>query len=544
MITAIVLQLQFLMTTLFCAALSMGIGGCALLVDQDAFRSLSLGILGAVGILGVGTLSLLFNFFVPLNDYYFVFLCLVSVLGWVQLRKKTPDIFVKKDIVVLLISIAVFWLLGLRRVMNSDTGLYHIPIIHWMEISALPIGLGNVHTRFGVWNFLFSVCGGVNAGNILPLSVYCMNIVLVGFASVDFCRWIYNKKDLAHYFAVAVFAYFSLLDLWYFSGGQKSPNADFAGMIFAIWVIPYFLERKEALTEWVRPAIILGGLAILTKLNGAPLVLVMLLAIDRSRRQIGKPLPLFMLGLVVSAGLLSLLKSFLVSGCLVFPAQATCAPVSWGIRKEDVLGTYSWVIRWARWPDGPADLVLHTWNWVPHWWSANSPNQIFFCTQWISILFVFLKLVFKTRVPKLDLAALLIALVGMAYWFFSAPDIRFGYGYFVTVFGILAGTLLRWVFENPKLLFLEKWFVRVMVAIVVVSAFAQVRRAPDLGMNTLIEPSPKYKVMKNVLNQSVYVPDENECWRLPVPCEPYYVSEVVETQFGIWSKYEDRRRSP
>ncbi len=538
MLSNIFFQLQFLFSTLYCVAICIGVGGFVFLIDHSRVRTLSLGILGAYGLLGVGAISLMINFFLPLNEYYFFFLSIIALCGLFFVSKKYVNHNIKKETIILVITVIAYWLLGLRRVLPSDTGLYHIPVIHWMQVSSLPVGLGNIHSSFGIWNFWFSVCGGMNAGNVIPLTVYSMNIVLVGFASIDFYQWIKTKTNPAHYFSIAILFFISLLDSWYFSGGQKSPNADFAGAIFAIWAFSYFLQRSNELENWVNPTILLSGLAILTKLNQAPIFVLILIAIYYSYRKSWKSISFLTIGLIALAAIALISKTFIATGCLVFPVSKTCFPVSWSVGINEVENTYSWVVRWARWPDGPAEVVLHTWGWLSHWWDGNKNIKIIFCTKWIFTVFMVLKIFVNKKLPKIDITALLIALLGIGYWFMSAPDIRFGFGYFIVVFAIFSGSFFQAFFEKPQLLFLKKWVMVVMLTSIATTIIGQVWRADDLGVNTLKVTQPEYKIMKNVVGQDVYVPQNNECWRLPVPCTPYFEPNVIQSRYWLWTVFK------
>ena len=535
MLNNILFQLQFLFTSFFCAAICIGVGGLMLWLDYSRVRTLSLGILGAYGLLGVGIISLLINFFLPLNEYYFIFLCILALFGLVFFKKKYQNTNIKIEVFVLTIAIVVYWLLGLRRALPYDTGLYHIPVIRWMQFSPLPVGLGNIHSRFGIWNLWFSICGGINAGNIIPLSVYSMNIVLIGFASIDFYHWIKSKTNPAHYFSIAILIFISLLDSWYFAGGQKSPNADFAGAIFSIWAFSYFLQRSSELEKWVNPTILLSGLAILTKLNQAPLFILILIAIYYSYRKSWKSIPVLSIGIISLAAILLIVKTFIATGCLVFPVSKTCFPVWWGVSISEVENTYSWVVRWARWPDGPADVVLHTWGWLSHWWDGNKNLKVIFCTKWAFAAFIVFKVILNKKIPKIDLTALLISLLGIGYWFISAPDIRFGFGYFIVVFSILSGSLIQVISEKRQLISLNKWLMVLILSSVAINITGQIRHADDLGVNTLKLDQPEYKIMKNVAGQDIFVPVKDDlCWSLPLPCTPYFDANVVQYKYWLW----------
>jgi len=540
MMTAILFQFGFLLSCLISALICVGLGA---LITKN---SKSVGFLGALGILIMGLSSMLVNFFFPLGEVYFYVLCVFSLLGWLMIwKQKDPKHL--KELMVMSIAISLYWLLGLRRVLNSDVGLYHIPAIQWMHLSSLPIGLASLHTRFGVWNFWFSVCGGISAGNVMPLAVYSMNIVLVGFASVDFFYWIRDEKNPAGAYSIAVLLLIAFLDTWYFMGGQKSPDADFAGGIVVIWAFSHFIQRKMESMEWIESTILLSGLAILIKLNQAPMVFLLMIAFwyfvkfNTNERNHKKALPLIIFMLITAAGLISIVKTFWTTGCLIFPVEKTCLNVPWSVRPAEVANIYYWVVRWARWPDGPENLVMHNFGWVSHWWAGNGALRIIICTEWILGIFVIIKLIFRKNLPKLDFISLGVVIIGMSYWFLTAPDIRFGFANFVVAFGILLGTLFQFLFGFRKLKRLKAWLVYSMLGSLLITAIGQVRRADDFGMNTLLEPNSKFQLKENMAGQKIYVPDDQSCWRLPLPCTPYFDPGLIESKSMIWTVFEKRR---
>ena len=532
MLESVTTQIQFFSDTTISALICLGLG--------FVFNfSSSFGMSGAIGLFTVGSAALLINFVAPINAVFSVFMISLSLFGWIRFVRNRDKTTFLNQFKILFISIFVFWLIGLRREVHSDAGLYHIPMIHWIQSESLPIGLGLLHDRFGSWNFWLSVCAAMNAGSILKHSAYSMNILLMAFATTDFYRWGKNEKNPSHYFSIGLFLYFAFLDTWYIGGGQKSPNADFAGAVLVAWVFSYFIQRNNDDHGWVKPVIFLGGMSLLIKLNLVPIVVIVLFAFVHQFKRNRKNIPWLLITSIFVVGVLSVIKSFWTTGCLIFPAKSTCFPVSWRIPEESINNYYGWVIRWARWPEGTVNQVLNSWEWLPHWWDGNKKIQVISCTIWTSLVFVVLKLIFKKRILSIDWLAICVALSGVFMWFITAPDIRFAYGYFIVLISLMWSPLLEFVNRVLPRLKLKRWLVGIALVLLVNFLLIQIRKSNDFGASTLIEPSPANVIKYNRKNQSVTTPGSNDqCWRLPPPCTPYFNENLVYSDWGIWRKFQ------
>ena len=529
-------QLQFLFSSFVSAMICIGVGGFWIRLFGLAPGLSRLSLHGAFGILWVGILSLAFNFFFALGGAHFLFLLSLSISGWILIARSESWVSVKTEIPRLLIFIACYWVIGIRRVVQSDTGLYHIPIIHTMHQLPLPLGFGNIHGRFGTWNFWFSVCGGLSAGDVLPFATYGMNMVLVAFASIDFRDWLKRRDSRVLGFASAIFLYVSMIDTWFFAGGQKSPDADFAGAVISWWTTGWFLTRHGENKSWAGPVLILSGLCVLLKLNQLPMGIFAYVVLLR----FGVRSNSWYLFSVCSGLFLLVMKSFWVTGCLLYPVLATRLNVSWAIRSEDILEMYNTIVQWGRWPQGPVEQVLHSWKWIPHWASSLGGRLIYFFESSVLILFVAM-MIFRSFRKRMDWTAVMVAFLTLIYWFFTAPDPRFATGALLMIPSLVFGVLFEQALISKIGFWIRRFFLIAGLFFLILFGLGQLRRVDDWGAGTLHEPEPRFIVKKNVLGQQVYVPIENECWRLPVPCTPYFVPEITEYNWLLWKKFVDLR---
>jgi len=527
----VLVELQFLFSSLVALFLVLGCGG-SFLWFAPSFNSNSLSIFGALGLLEVGMLSIISNFFVKLDTSFFALLTMISFFGWIKLVKKT-----KVNDIFLFTGVAIFyWVAGLRAGSTFDTSLYHIPMIRWMHESNLPFGLANLHSRFGFWNFWFSICGGVSSGGVLPYGVFTLNIVLVTYALTDFIRFATNAVVSKNtWFCISILILISLVDFRTFSMGQKSPNADFAGVVLALWSASYLLMRSEERFNWKVPVLLLSGLSILIKLNQAYLGLAILLVIASSFKKFKMEMRTLIVpvGMIAVAALLMILKSFWLSGCLVFPVKSTCFPVSWRVSDGMNHDLVYWIMRWARNAGDPEAGVFNYWAWVPTWWNSNSTAKIISSTLGLSAVWLIAKAALRKKLQTPDLLTLGIFGCGTAYWFLTAPDLRFGYGGFAVIFCLFLGIFLNQYFSRFK----KPVLIGVGISLTL-SCVGQIIRADDFGASTLLGKSGVIVPKVNAQGQTIY--ESNECWDSSPPCTPSVDYGVIFIKKGPWTFFEKK----
>ena len=105
-------------------------------------------IAGIYGFIIVGFISLLLNFFFPINKLigtiFFIFSLILFINYFIKLKKKNEF-----AILVLFVSISSFLLITLSNINRPDAGLYHLPYISILQDNKIILGLTNLHYRFG-----------------------------------------------------------------------------------------------------------------------------------------------------------------------------------------------------------------------------------------------------------------------------------------------------------------------------------------------------------------------------------------------------------
>jgi len=111
------------------------------------------------GLAILGLLTQFLNFFFPINSWIVAIALVSGIILFFLDRLRHP---IKIPFLRSTIFFALFWLLILTfntGLLTSayDTGLYHLQSIRWMNSTAVPLGLANLHDRFGFNSAWFSV---------------------------------------------------------------------------------------------------------------------------------------------------------------------------------------------------------------------------------------------------------------------------------------------------------------------------------------------------------------------------------------------------
>jgi len=153
-------------------------------------------------------LSILINFFLPLNNSTNNFILILSFIFLLIICKNSVQIrpLIKYTFVIGSISFLIMLLATSNR---PDAGLYHLPYISILNENKLIIGLTNIHFRFGHTSIIqytsaiFNNSIFLTKGITLPIST-----ILVAAFLYFYENFLKNKKNyflLVFYFLMTVF---------------------------------------------------------------------------------------------------------------------------------------------------------------------------------------------------------------------------------------------------------------------------------------------------------------------------------------------------
>jgi hypothetical protein len=526
-----------------------------------------------LGIFVVMTLAIVGNFFIPLSNFSGVITLILGVLILILFNKKSNlsfILFIKQNstsfLIMTLCVVLVMARLETSQIMtyqtyktvyHFDTGLYHMPFLQWIASYPIPIGLANLHGRFGFnssWLIFHSAWRFPWIGwSSLPMVegwIWTLGLWILGEGLVNsWTKFAHGNRILLITLALMFFINFGI------NPPGSVVSTDHAANIVALLVVVYFLEFLNAIKEQnaskiqrgILLMIISSCLAITGKLSMLPIICFpMIGCLMMSKTLTMWRFLIVSLTVGVIFFVLWILRNFLLSGCLVYPVAFTCSDlVSWGVGSQQAIIEKNDVTAWARSPGTDYLKSLDNYNWLTSWFIRlldNPTIKLVFISLSLSLflpIFEILKIQYyqedKERIAKsTDFALIvLIAVLGLLLWFFNGPDPRFSWSFLIlasvpttsfwlTLFNITkAFDLLTKVFQQKV-----TYYILIIVIMIVFTQYSS--KLFDL---TPWDKAPNVDFSQKVLpknGQIIYTPLQNnesleiyQCWAIPIPCTPY-----------------------
>jgi hypothetical protein len=476
--------------------------------------------------------------------------------------------------------IAVFWLLSISLFIytllktiepphNYDTGLYHAQAIRWIESFRVVPGLGNLMFRLAinsVWmlpSALFSFSfTGIQSFHVLNGFFYILSMAFFLEKSARLLRREFALSNLVS--LMLIFFSYRLLPQQLSSPGTDVPVYLLACIIFLL-----SLEKIESgVVDHIDIKLILiwlfAVIAIIIKLSAMPLLLLPLYFALRLYLSTRNHRVILMLLAISSVMVIPwFIRGVITSGYLVFPISAVdFFNVDWKIPIAYVRQNSEWITSWARAKsyDTQDVLAMSFTQWVPLWWrdqkifdrlimaaliTASSIFVIYFAVQGI----------WTQKIPeqiKQYGMLILIAWLGVAYWFTIAPDVRFGYGILVLLLSLLFGIFIHILITRVD------WSATLIIYASILGLFLVI----FLGTARLIDESPitqrwllpadypAVDLLKKPMDSlTINMPAKGyQCWYAPLPCTDFNNLEVHpwgdQMQSGFYNQLSAPVSSP
>ena len=329
-----------------------------------------------------------------------------------------------------------------RGYIHYDTSLYHAQSIRWIEEYGVVKGLACLQLRFGYNSSAFALTALYSFVDILGQSLHTTAgffALLGGMQLVDVYK-VFIEKKVRH-------SDFIRIGLMFYLGSifreMVSPASDYYAQILIFSVLIMWLDAldDESSDTDAYPYAMLSILLVYAATVKFSIALLVLLVIKPAvmmikSRQFKQMIVCLLSGIAVL--LPFFIRNVLISGWLIYPSTIIdMFDVDWkipkGVAQYDAMeiGVYGKGINDVTKLDMPMS------EWLPNWFMRMSVVEKF----WVSLTVICLiagliyfgyKLVKKNADPD---RLLLFAVVAMSclFWFFSAPLVRYGYGYLTCV---------------------------------------------------------------------------------------------------------------
>ena len=516
-----------LITYLNLLALTICILGYTALFKRLIFYKVNLKVYNIDFIYGYSLLisiSILFNFFLPLKHITLIFLILGYIFFFYFLLKK---IYVINFVTLLL---ACFFLIFISHGngISYDSQLYHLQTIQLNNNYKTIFGIGNLQPHYGMNSSWHSFLGLINYNYKNINLIFLANISLFAlFINELFSKNFDVNKKLSHAFlALSILYIFSYSYFHPYGNGTilnslGSPEADTVSMVFFILASYLFLLYVESKTIDHFYLFSLSIFLIITiKISYIGVFLFFIYIIyNKNKNYYFNKINFF----ILISTLLWFVKSIFLTGCLIFPIKLSCIKTSWSMNFDSV-ESYSKIIQsFAR--DTPLrakftdfDFTLNSYQWVIPWFKEYFLNTEFLYISFliiiINIIILLVIFFFKNYNNNINIEntyffVIVILFLNLIIWM-RAPEIRFGYGSIISLVSLLSAMILI----KFKLKMIDKSFYYIVILLSFVPITLKNKdnfyRFKDYSFVRNFATSD-FKMIYKTNNHKVYQPNSSFC---------------------------------
>jgi hypothetical protein len=414
--------------------------------------------------------------------------------------------------------------------LNYDAGLYHLPFIRWIAEAGSVPGLANLHSRFGfnsTWltsAALFSNKSDFSHGPFI-WSIAATVLLYGALLAKGLQALTYGQKVCGAFCLVSAAL---MLAMPVNISFRFVTSTDPSTALFVLHAIASYIASREVSADYAAKRLVSDELlalvcavplAVTGKLSSAPLVFLPVLLLPSFARNKSQ-------GVLIAVSLFLpmvwIAQNLILSGCLAYPVVQTCFDLPWAIDPGKAHRVMGWVTAWARVPGyHPSDPIFVGYSWLKSWLSTYWALLTMLVKIFgLAAAMTFAGVMLRPRSAGISVVAwpMVVATLGIVYWFLAAPDPRFGAGFIVALPALALALPLSWFpgWLTSLLVIGLLWYGDVL---------QNIREAYGNG-NSLARsielPQLALSPHKTAQGLSVWVPDgdEDQCWLAARPCTP------------------------
>lgn len=401
-------------------------------------------------------ISIFLNFFYALEKVkYTIFIIGIIFFFYSYLNKK-----IKINFFFIFLIIFSFIFICYSNSVIYDSQLYHLQLIKFNTHYKSIFGIANLDDRFAMNSSWHSIISLFNFSYNEFKVIYLFNILIYSFIFNEAFELNHKRNIVSNSFLKFSLIYILIYSIFHpFGNGTiinnlGSPEVDTVAAMLFLYGIFLFLKYTEDNNDLVvEPLILISVLVLTIKVNYLAILILPIWFILK------KNLLFYYIKSFIVCFVLILawiVKSFISSGCLLFPISLTCTDHSWSLSSEHVANFKNIIMSFARdTPErkkfGDFEYTLNSFDWIFPWF-----NQYFLKTEFLYIsLFIFLFFIFlilfllikKQIIFEKKYFFIFSVLFLSLYLWFYAPEIRFGYG---TIISLVIMPIIIYFYNSKK----------------------------------------------------------------------------------------------
>lgn len=436
-----------------------------------------------LGIGFVGFIASIFNFFTPIDSSFHAILLGIIALSSIPYRKTILDRYkliwsgIKSlpwiyFVLMSFVSVVILIAASDAPIYNLDPARYHYQIIEWAKNYSIVPGVANLHERYGAysaWHLLYAIFDhGSWAGKAYHLLNGLMFIHFIGFGLYHLFRLLKQWSFISLLVGISI-VYFSYYGYYIYYWYLSCPTPDLSSLLFSFLGFSFFFEyiaRKQDKSEMILHSMVMATITFAGfayKLNGifacVTIAYPFFILIVQGWKSTSIREKLLFFAIPVLFSTVRFTQNEITSGFIMYPM--TSIDVFEQDWETDVQRTNGWKksIRYSAFavPGNPEEQQVTTQSKAfsdlfPNWikWQL---SMVSFSYLIIIALFVLL-LDFLLMKKRNDLSlfkqygiGLVFVTICLGFWYFSAPDIRFGMQNMSLFVGLSFGFFI-WIFKD------------------------------------------------------------------------------------------------
>ena len=494
-----------------------------------------------LGFFIISTLCMFCSLFVPINVISLIIFFVIGTIGLFfiyRAYKQTAMQYARAKIQIFkyisLLFFVVIACIGAYTVwpgLAYDADLYQAQIVRWYNEYGTPPGLGNLHSRLAFNSSWISLAALFDNGIWDDRSAWIMpGLALLGGVLYFLHELIFSRKKGIRLYALCILGWICLkirMGIAIPSFYHDHP----VHILNAIIVLEAYYFFSEYIGNFSKKEIhkatnllILSVSAFMIKPIGAVTllfsgILTLFLLIRNQKQTISSWIIIYTPALC--AFMVWITKNIFLSGYLMYPLPILAMPFDWTMPFVLAEGNYKDVLAWARMP-GPDYLQSLEYGflfWFKPWIIRHIQSKDFLYLAVFPYFFFILLWFFVVRYVenKKAIYFFIWTIFSIFYWFITAPDLRFGDGFFWVCLGaaflfiIPNGSqfTISNFWENPKIRIAFFYFwVLCIVIMVSYTVFSAKRNLLIIG--TIPSRPVKEYTVNTVPPFTVWIPNDSD----------------------------------
>ena len=391
-------------------------------------------------------LSILINFFFPLKYFTIPIIVIGVIFFLIGVKKKYFKInFIYYFLIIFLITFISFFSAD-----NIDSPMYHLQIIKWLNLHKINFGLTNLEVRLGFNSSWHSVIGLLTLNYEKFSSKYYFSAIIFSFLLYEVTKYKkkYNYSDIFLYLIICYVFSFSYLHPFNYGvvlNHLGNPERDIVSMLLYFSTIYFFIKifeksnNRDDRENIINIFLISFFVCVTTREATIPLIVLLFYFFYKEKKY--KLINFLNIFIGVTA-FLWILRSFILSGCFIFPIIQTCFKTSWSANVETIDFLVKEAMRYSRTLpslDKVTDFnfTLYTYEWLVPWlknyFLESSLLQIGSLLIVFTIILIIIKFIFNKKkyffikIHQYELIIFITLIINFIFWM-QAPEIRYAWG--------------------------------------------------------------------------------------------------------------------